>query len=167
MVMLSTVDGNQIPSQTIEIGYDLAQHYADELVVLHVMPQSVFDDYHNADPGKEHGVDESWRYRNIPIRQEEHDDRRRFNLEDAKQAAKRLARRVTNETLRDWENISFVGLIGNPAKEIIQETKREEPRYLVIGGRKQSTLNEALFGSTSQRILRNVDLPVVSIYRDQ
>lgn len=166
MVILSAVDGEQIPSQVVETGQDLAEHYDDELVVLHVMPQELFDEYHTADPGKELGVDESWRYRNLPQREEEHSDRRRFTVEDAQQAAKQLARRVTNETLEDWENISFVGVIGNSEEEIIRETEERDPEYLVIGGRKQSSLNEALFGSTSRRIMRNVDLPVVSIYRE-
>ncbi len=166
MVILAAVDGDQIPSQVIETGHDLAQHYDDTLVVLHAIPQKLFDEYHSADPGRELGVDESWRYRNLPQRKDEHSDRRRFSVEDAKQAAKQLARRVTNETLEDWEDISFVGVIGNPAEEIIRETEDREPAYLVIGGRKRSSLNEALFGSTSRQIMQNVDQPIVSIYRD-
>lgn len=165
MVILCAVDGDQIPSQVVETGHNLAQHYDDDLVVLHVMPQELFDEYHTADPGKELGVDESWRYRNLPQREEEHSDRRRFTVEDAKQAAKQLARRVTNETLEDWENITFVGVIGEPSEEIIRETEDRDTEYLVLGGRKRSSLNEALFGSTSRRIMLNVDIPVVSIYR--
>ena len=167
MVILCTVDGDQSPSQVVETGYDLAQHYDRDLVVLHVMPQELFDEIHSADPWKEQGVDESWRYRNLPQREEEHSDRRRFTVEDAQQTAQRLARRVTNETLGDWENISFVGVIGNPSEEIIRETEERDPAYLVIGGRKRSSLNEALFGSTSRRIMRTIDLPVVSIYREE
>ena len=53
------------------------------------------------------------------------------------------------------------------AEEIIDEAESEDPRYLVISGRRRSPTGKALFGSTTQQVLLNVDCPVVTQMDDQ
>lgn len=169
MSILATVDGEQIPAKTVETGYDLANQYGDELVVLHVMPQELFDDYHDANPAKIGALGPEWRYRDLPTTGDEPGEGtepRRFSIQDGKHAARGLARRVVEQTLDDWEAITFVGLVGEPAEAIIEEAERRNPRFLVLAGRKRSPLDQALFGSTSHKILRNVSVPVVSVVRE-
>lgn len=56
-------------------------------------------------------------------------------------------------------------LPGSPdrAREILAVTSEIEPELLVIGMRRRSPMGELLIGSTSQRILRGADCPVLVV----
>ncbi len=56
-----------------------------------------------------------------------------------------------------------VGLIGQPAAEILEYADEIDTRYLVIGGQKRSPVGKALFGSTTQKVLLGAERPVVTI----
>ncbi len=56
-----------------------------------------------------------------------------------------------------------VGLIGQPAAEILEYGDEVDARYLVIGGQKRSPVGKALFGSTTQKVLLGAERPVVTI----
>ncbi len=56
-----------------------------------------------------------------------------------------------------------VGLIGQPAAEILEYADEVDARYLVIGGQKRSPVGKALFGSTTQKVLLGAERPVVTI----
>lgn len=56
-----------------------------------------------------------------------------------------------------------VGLIGEPAAEVLEYAETVETRYLVIGGQKRSPVGKALFGSTTQQILLGAELPVLTV----
>lgn len=56
-----------------------------------------------------------------------------------------------------------VGLMGDPAPEIVEYADEQDARYIVTSGRKRSPTGKAIFGSTSQEILLNADCAVVSI----
>lgn len=56
-----------------------------------------------------------------------------------------------------------VGLIGQPAAEILQYAEEVDARYIVIGGQKRSPVGKALFGSTTQQILLGAKRPVVTV----
>ncbi|WP_306061662.1 universal stress protein [Natronococcus wangiae] len=56
-----------------------------------------------------------------------------------------------------------VGLLGDPADEIVDYAADEGASYLVVAGRKRSPVGKALFGSVVQSILLNASCPVVSL----
>jgi Universal stress protein UspA and related nucleotide-binding proteins len=56
-----------------------------------------------------------------------------------------------------------VGLIGQPAPEILEYAEEHETRYIVIGGQKRSPVGKALFGSTTQQVLLGAERPVVTV----
>ena len=60
-----------------------------------------------------------------------------------------------------------VGQVGEPTEEIIAEAERRGPRYLVIGGRRRTPVGKAVFGSTTQSILLNAELPVMTVMREE
>ncbi|ADJ15340.1 universal stress protein [Halalkalicoccus jeotgali] len=56
-----------------------------------------------------------------------------------------------------------VGLIGDPADEIVEYARQQAARYVVVAGRKRSPVGKALFGSVVQSVLLDSECPVVSI----
>lgn len=51
--------------------------------------------------------------------------------------------------------------IGQPATEVVEYAKRHDVIYVVIGGRRRSPVQKAIFGSTAQKILLNAPCSVV------
>jgi len=56
-----------------------------------------------------------------------------------------------------------VGRVGKSVAREVLDDVDDEVRYLVVGGRKRSPVGKAVFGSTSQRILLEATVPVVSV----
>ncbi|KYH25444.1 universal stress protein family protein [Halalkalicoccus paucihalophilus] len=56
-----------------------------------------------------------------------------------------------------------VGLMGDPADEIVEYANEQGARYIVAAGRKRSAVGKALFGSVVQSILLSAECPVVSL----
>lgn len=78
----------------------------------------------------------------------------------------RIEARETAEEIGRQVNINRefdpVGLIGNPAEEILEYSKEVSADYIVVSGRKKSPTGKALFGSVTQSILLSATCPVVS-----
>lgn len=56
-----------------------------------------------------------------------------------------------------------IGLVGDPADEIVEYAHEQEARYVVVAGRKRSPVGKALFGSVVQSVLLSAECPVVSL----
>lgn len=56
-----------------------------------------------------------------------------------------------------------VGLMGDPAEEIVSYAADRDASYVVIGGRNRSPVGKALFGSVVQSVLLTAECPVVSL----
>ena len=149
MTILAAVDEKERSKHVIEIAHDLAVRYDDTLAVLHVIPTEDYNEHRQS-------------IRDIP----EFGD---FSFNDEVESAERFARQFVIETIDgvDAETIDARGRIGDVAEEIIDEAESEDPRYLVISGRRRSPTGKALFGSTTQQVLLNVDCPVVTQMDDQ
>ena len=80
---------------------------------------------------------------------------RRSVTQQVEDTAARIAAPITDE-------FTPVGLIGKPASKIVSHAKSVDSTYLVIGGKKQSPVGKAIFGSTTQQILLNAPCPVVT-----
>lgn len=137
MTILTAIES---PSDTklIEQASQLARAYDDELVVLHVFTREEFED-----------------------RAEGRDD---YYLDDGAYDAAKVSEAATDAVLSgDTPNVFFQGRIGEPTEEILDEAKRTNARYLVVGGRKRSPVGKAVFGDTTQEILLHATLPVVTV----
>ncbi|QIO25349.1 universal stress protein [Haloarcula sp. JP-L23] len=56
-----------------------------------------------------------------------------------------------------------VGLIGDPASEIVEYAKQHNAQYIVVSPRRRSQTGKILFGSVAQSILLDTTCPVVSV----
>jgi|AntRauMinimDraft_3_1070383.scaffolds.fasta_scaffold00235_9 nucleotide-binding universal stress UspA family protein len=52
---------------------------------------------------------------------------------------------------------------GDPEKEIIKYAESNDPDTIIIAGRKRSPVGKALFGSVTQHIILNTELPVTIV----
>lgn len=164
MSILAAVDGEQVPSRPVEVGYELARQFDEELVVLHVMPQEVFDGIRDSSTDRSGGL---FPVPGVSYGEGGPSDRHQYSVEDGGDDAADLARDVVEETLDDRRDVTFLGRVGDPAEEILGEAERSEPRYLVIGGRKRTPVGKAMFGSITQSVLLNAPLPVVTVMHEE
>lgn len=178
MTILTAVDGEHVPSRPVEVGAELARKCDEELVVLHVMPQDVFDERRDEDhqegfvpapmlapaisyrePGTE--VSETGTTGDDGAR-----DEHEYTIEDGEDDAAGAARTVVEETLDDPGQLTVQGRVGEPVEQIVDEIDRQDARYLVVGGRKRTPVEKTIFGSTSQSVLQNADVPVMTVRND-
>lgn len=78
-----------------------------------------------------------------------------------------MARRVGEETLDDYSDIDFIGRVGSVVDTILEEARRIDANYVVIGGRKRTPVRKAVFGSKTQSLLLQTELPVVTVMREE
>lgn len=170
MSILTAVDGETIPSETVEVGAELARRFDDELVALHVMSEETFEELREATGGGDGSIplttaDVSYgRQADWPAGGG--GETEQFSIGDAEREAARVAREVVEETLDEWGDVTFQGRVGEPVEEILGEAERLDARYLVVGGRKRTPVGKAVFGSTTQSILLNTDRPVMTVMHD-
>lgn len=148
MVILAAVGESDDQDRIIEVAYDLAKTYEDELRVLHVIPENDADDHFDSI----RAVDE---FKNIS-----------FSVEIDR--AEHIAETFIDRALEtdSAENVSAMGRIGNAADEILSVAETLDPRFLVIGGRKRSAVGKAIFGSVTQSVILNADQTVVAVKPD-
>jgi nucleotide-binding universal stress UspA family protein len=167
MTILAAVGGQHEEDRVIEVAYDLATTYGDELVVLHVMAQEQFEELRDSanpsGPVVVAGVDEASgiAYRDSGQSTEE------YNIEDAIEDAKSVGRECVSRTVGDDHGIdvSYQARVGDPATEITKVGEEIDARFLVVGGRKRSPTGKAIFGSVSQSVILDSTRPVVTITR--
>lgn len=150
MTILAAIDDTDQAMQIIDVAYDLAQAYQDELIVLHVIPEADYKS-HREKLEEIPGFDEfSFGH----------------ELDNAAEIAQWfVAQSVAGE--QDSVEVSTIGRVGDVADEIVREAGRTEARFLVIGGTRRSPVGKAVFGDTSQQIILRSDCPVVSNLQDQ
>lgn len=75
-----------------------------------------------------------------------------------------MAGEVAAEAIRDaGVEAEAVGLMGDPADEIVEYANEHGASYLVLAGRNRSPVGKALFGSVVQSVLLSASCPVVSL----
>lgn len=164
MTILTAVDGERIPSDAVARGEELATAFDVDHVVLHVMPQDVFEKFRSAASGSSgRSVTTPASYGSAEGSAHRQGSGEEYTVEDGERHATGVARDVVQGTLDDPEDTILKGRVGEPVEEILAEADRRGAQYLVIGGRKRSPTGKALFGSKTQSILLTADLPVVTV----
>lgn len=165
MSILVATDGETVPSEPVAVGYDLAQAYETELVVVHVMPDDVFSEFRDAAAGNDP---------TIPLAGDltygtgasAGSGGSEYSVENGERNAANVARDVVDGTLDEASGVSVQGRVGDPVAELLAEADRRDAQYLVVGGRKRSPTGKALFGSKTQSILLNSERPVVTVLHE-
>lgn len=83
------------------------------------------------------------------------------DVEEARAEARETAEEIAATAGVD-RAFEAVGLVGDPAAEILDYSEAVSADYIVVSGRKRSPTGKALFGSVVQSILLDADRPVVS-----
>lgn len=148
MSVLVAIDVDQAPHRPITVGYDLATAFDEMLIVMYVMSEKEYNK-------RQESRDE------LP----EEFSQKGFTLDDAINSAARQVGDIVDEVLGSYDHarVEPRGRVGSPADEILAAADEINPRFLVVGGRKQSSARQAIFGSVSQAIVRNAEQPVVTI----
>lgn len=145
MTILAAVGEKSRSDRLVETAVDLATAYDDDLEVLHVIPEDEADEHFRelkSIPG----------FADISM-----------SIEDRR--AEEIAERVVEEALDDYDRsrISPLGRVGDPTEEILAAADDLAARYVVIGGKKRSPTGKALFGSVTQSVLLNSEIPTVTV----
>lgn len=140
MVILAAVERSADEHQVVEQAAILAERFSEPLHVVHVMTQLDYVE-----------------------RQRDRAERtgRGIEMDEIKETAKREAKTVAEEA--NIDAFEPVGLVGDPASQIILYARQHDARYIVIGGRRRSGLGGAVFGRPAQKILRESDRPVLTV----
>lgn len=146
MTILAAIDGSDRDIPIIREAWDLATAFDEPLVVLYVLAEDIFEERHNS--------------------------RSEYYQDDAVADAKEVAREQAESALgyddiRTVPSLDTDGSVGEPAARIQDKANEHDVRYIVMGARKRSPIGKAMFGSTTQSVLLNVDRPVVSVLDDQ
>lgn len=172
MSILAATDGTAVPDRVIETGGELARQFGDELVVVHVIPQDVFEEHRGSGGTSDFALEfvaEST-FRDLSDRPSRGGSDGRYTLEHAHDDAEAVARDVTEKSLEggtDDIDVRYQGRVGDVTTELLTASRQESPRYLVVGGRKRTPVGKALFGSVTQSVLLEADVPVVAVMDEQ
>lgn len=143
MVVVAAVDNQAAESAVVQEGQLLADALDEPLHVVHVLNQSRFRELEQT------SLDETGET---------------IDVQTIREMAERIADDVASATINT--DYTAVGLVGEPADEVVKYATNEGASYLVIGGRKRSKVGKALFGSATQSILLNADIPVLTVMSD-
>lgn len=137
MTIIAAVDRSERSGPVINQAKDLADTYGEPLHVVHV-----------ADLAEASGKDEL--------------GGPKLELDKAQNTAVEVARAAADAQLgpREYE---AVGLVGDTAYELIEHCEAEEASYIVVCGRKRSSIGRVVFGSVTQELLLNATTPVVCV----
>ena len=162
MTVLTAVDGEVVPSDAVEVGQSLADRFGESHVVLHVMPQEVFEEFRGTSGGRS-SVSALASAVSYGASGGGSNAGNGYSVEDGERHAAGVARDVVRDTLDTTDGVVLQGRVGDPVEEIMAETDRRDARYLVIGRRKRSPVGKAVFGSVTQSVLLGEERPVVTV----
>ena len=136
MVIVAAVDRSARADEVIRQAETLAEAFDDTIHVVHVLTTSKF-----VDLGR--------------TRAEEGDP---VDMDQVISVAANIAEEAAASLDGPFE---AVGLMGDPADNVVNYADEQGARYIVVAGRKRSPAGKVLFGSVAQSILLNAECPVV------
>lgn len=143
MVVIAAVDDQQTESAVVSEGRMLAEASGEPLHVVHVLNRSRFRELEQT------SLDETGQT---------------IDVQTIRNRAETIADDVASAAI-DTDYIA-VGLIGDPAEEVLKYADKENASYIAIGGRKRSTVGKVIFGSVTQSVLLSADSPVLTVMND-
>lgn len=143
MVVIAAVDDQQTESAVVSEGRMLAEASGEPLHVVHVLSRSRFRELEQT------SIDETGQT---------------IDVQTIRDLAKNIADDVGSAAI-DTE-YTAVGLVGDPAEEVLKYADKEDASYIAIGGRKRSKVGKVIFGSVTQSILLSAECPVLTVMSD-
>jgi nucleotide-binding universal stress UspA family protein len=142
--ILCPVDFSASSLHALRYAFSLAEESCAELVLLHVLEWPLEDQLTGAT---------AWF--------DAADDRRRYESD----VRERLHGAVPDE-VRDWCRPSEAIATGKPGREILRVAEERRSQLIVMGVRGRGPVDLAVFGSTTQHVVRAAHCPVLVIHTD-
>lgn len=137
MVLIGTVYGSDSAADMVREAERLARAFGDTVHFVHALTRSEF-----VDLGRTNAQDGE------PL-----------DMDQIREAAAEIAEESVVSADVPYET---VGLVGDPATEIVEYADEQDARYIVVSPRRRSPAGKALFGSVAQSILLEANCPVVT-----
>lgn len=138
MSIVAAVDRSERGDEIVEEAHELATAFDEDLHIIHVLSQSEFVELERTSvEGTGQAID----------------------MEDVRGIAREIAEESAADITNDY---TATGLVGDAADEILRYSSDNDARYIVISGRRRSPVGKALFGSITQSVLLEADIPVVT-----
>lgn len=139
MVIVAAVDRSDRASAVVREAVTLGEAFDEPVDVVHVLTREEFVSLERTN------VDETGEA--VPL-----------------ESVIETARSIADETIAEANvTATAVGLVGDPADEVVEYAHEKGARYVVVAGRKRSPVGKALFGSVVQSVLLSAECPVVSL----
>lgn len=138
MVIVAAIDRSDRVSRVLDEAAALAEAFEDDVHVVYAISQSEFVELEQTAYQK---------------------GGRGVSMSEVEDFATEYVERVSEDLEVAHEP---VGLVGQPADEVVRYSEKTDARYIVVAPRKRSPAGKALFGSVAQSIVLNADRPVVS-----
>lgn len=168
---MAATDGSAVPDRVIEVAADLAAGYGEELIVVHVIPEDVFEKQQKSSVESTSDLALTFApeitYRELGDQTSAAGNSSDYSLEHAIHDAEQVAEDITRKSVESVESVSYRGRVGDVTEEILAIAAESEPRYLVVGGRKRTPVGKAIFGSVTQSVLLESDRPVVTAMAEE
>ena len=87
-----------------------------------------------------------------------------LDMEQITSLAETIAEEAVTEAGVEAEEV--VGLVGKPSQRVLEYADDVDADYVVVGGRKRSSVGKVLFGSVTQSILLNAECPVITVMEE-
>lgn len=140
MVVIAAVDRQESESAIVREGQKLADAFEEPLHIVHVLNQSEFQELERTT------LDETGQT---------------IEVEAIREMAEKIADEIASNAIAT--DYTTVGLVGDPAEEVLKYASGENASYIIIGGRKRSKVGKVLFGSVTQSILLSTESPVLTV----
>lgn len=139
MVIVAAVDRSERAAAIVEEAARLGEAFDQRVDVVHVLTREEFVSLERSN------VNDTGR--SIPV-----------------ERVIEMAEAIASDAIKEASvTANAVGLMGDPADEIVEYANDQGASYLVLAGRSRSPVGKALFGSVVQSVLLSASCPVVSL----
>lgn len=143
MTIVACIDRSDTAPEIIAEAVRLGEAFDDLIHAIHVLTKDEFVDLQRTSVG---------------------DTGTAVSIDRVEELATEFATEALDETGATGE---AVGLVGEPAEEIVGYADEVDARYIVLGGRKRSRVGKALFGSVAQSVLLESSRSTVVVHGEE